>query len=473
MPASSFSPAVPVDVLLIGGGVMSATLGTLIQQLEPTWSIQLIERLDSVALEASDPWNNAGTGHAALCELNYTPEAPDGSIDVTKAVSINEQFHVSREFWEWLSEHGVLPDGHWIQDVPHLTFVRGQENVEFLRRRHEALAAHPAFASMKFTSDPAIIADWAPLLTEGRASGEPLAATYSAEGTDIDFGALTRYLVAGLTAGGADVRLRHEVKSLRRSPGQGWLARVVDRATGQASLTPARFVFVGAGGGALPLLQSAGIPEARGYGGFPVSGHFLRTDSPKLLAQHQAKVYGKADLGAPPMSLPHLDTRWIDGQQYLMFGPFAGFSPRYLKHGLPLGLLTSLRTHNALPMAQAGLANLDLTRYLIGEVLARPAARIEALRGFVPTADATDWEWFKAGQRVQIIKRNPATGKGTLEFGTEVVASNDGTIAGLLGASPGASVAVSAMIELLQRCFPTQATRWHPKLKQMIPSLRN
>jgi malate dehydrogenase (quinone) len=443
-----------IDVALIGAGVMSATLGALIQRLEPDWTIEVFERLDDVALESTDPWNNAGTGHAALCELNYTPETPSG-LNITRALAINEQFAQSRAFWSALADDGDL-DLDFVSGVPHLTFVNGAKNVEFLRRRHELLTSHQPFRGMEFTTDRAVISDWAPLVMDGREDVGPLAATMHSGGTDINFGLLTRRLFDDMRGRGATVSLNTEVRSITRD-GSAWrLTLGGDAKHGQRR---ARFVFVGAGGGALGLLQSSGISRIRGFGGFPISGRFLRTSNPDVVSRHRVKVYGMAEVGAPPMSVPHLDLRVIDGKEHLMFGPYAGFSPRYLKHGMPLGLVTSLRGHNLGVMAQAGLSNLDLTRYLVGEVVARHSKHFEALRAFAPSAVDEDWEWITAGQRVQVVKRG-AAGRGTLEFGTEVVASSDGSIAGLLGASPGASVAVSAMVDVLGRCFPARMGSW-------------
>ena len=464
----------PVDVVLIGGGIMSATLGALLKVLEPTWTVRIYERLGAVAQESSNPWNNAGTGHAALCELNYTPEKADGSIDITKAVKINEQFEVSREFWHHLLTTGALPQpASFISRTPHMTFVRGAANVDYLRRRYETLRQHPLFSELEFTDDPAVIAEWAPLLVEEREGDEPVAATRATSGTDVDFGALTQQLVDYLVAQGTQLYLEHEVKNLRKTKDGRWRLTVKDRswnAPKRRSTVEARFVFVGAGGGALPLLQAAGIPEAKGYGGFPISGEFLRTDSPELVAQHQAKVYGKADVGAPPMSVPHLDTRVVDGKTYLMFGPYAGFSPKYLKKGKYLGLITSLRANNVTSMLGAGLKNLDLTQYLVGQLMAAPETKFQALQQFMPTAHPKDWEKLTAGQRVQVIKRD-ADGKGVLQFGTEIVTGAEGSIAGLLGASPGASTAASAMVDLLEKCFPFRFTKWRPELASVMPSL--
>ncbi|MGN8245612.1 malate dehydrogenase (quinone) [Cellulomonas soli] len=461
-----------VDVVLVGGGIMSATLAALLTTLEPTWRILLVERRDALAQESSNAWNNAGTGHAALCELNYTPERPDGTVDITKAIRINEQFELSRELWHYLATQGRLPGGTgFVTTTPHMTFVRGAQNVQYLRRRHQALVTHPLFAELEFSDDPDQIATWAPLLLTDRDPAEPVAATRAASGTDVDFGALTRALVEDATRHGTQVLLEHEVTRLRRHR-DGWRLRVTDRRWngGRPRTVHARFVFIGAGGGALPLLQKSRIPEIKGYAGFPISGQFLRTTHPALVAAHQAKVYGKADIGAPPMSVPHLDTRTVDGQDALLFGPYAGWSMKFLKHGSWTDLIRTVRPANLVPMLAVGLRNLDLLTYLISEVTATPTRRLRALRAFMPTAHPRDWELVTAGQRVQVIKRDPTHG-GVLEFGTELITAADGTIAGLLGASPGASTAAAAMVELLERCFPDRAQTWAPQLREMMPSL--
>jgi malate dehydrogenase (quinone) len=466
-------PSEEVDVALIGGGIMSATLGALLTILEPTWRIGIYERLDEVALESSNPWNNAGTGHAALCELNYTPERKDGSVDISKAVKINEQFHTSREFWNHLLTAGLMEGTDFINVTPHMTFVRGAENVDFLRRRYEALSAHPLFSDMEFSSDPEVIGQWTPLMTQDRDADEPIAATRSVAGTDVDFGSLTKKLVEFATSHNTELHLNHEVRGLKKLRDGRWRLNLHDRSWNAGTrrrTVRAKFVFVGAGGGALPLLQASGIKEARGYGGFPISGEFLRTDNPAIVSQHQAKVYGKADVGAPPMSVPHLDTRIVDGKSYLMFGPYAGFSPNYLKKGKYLGLITSLRLHNIGTMLGVAAKNMDLTAYLVGQVVAAPETKFHELQRFMPTAQPGDWEQITAGQRVQVMKWVKGKG-GVLEFGTEVVAAEDGTIAGLLGASPGASTAVAAMTGLLERCFPARYDEWKPQLTSMMPSL--
>jgi len=449
---------------------MSATLGTMLQQLEPTWSIAIYERLSDIALESSNPWNNAGTGHAAFCEVNYTPEQADGSVTIQNAIKINEQFQVSRQFWSFLVNEGVMPEPRkFINPVPHMTFVTGESNVAFLRTRYEALKPHPLFSAMEYSEDAAVIHSWAPLLVIGRSKSEPIAATRIVGGTDIDFGAQTHELMHGLVERGARLRKEQRVTSLKRLKDGNWRLKIRDEVGGTPSETTARFVFVGAGGAALTLLQSSGIKEIRGYGGFPISGEFLRTTDPEIVARHQAKVYGKAAVGAPPMSVPHLDLRIIDGEPSLMFGPYAGFSTKFLKHGSLLDLPLSLRFHNVFVMLGVAFKNFDLIKYLVSEVLASRRKQNRALFAFAPDVDASKFDKIVAGQRVQIMKKD-ADGKATLQLGTEVVASADGSIAGLLGASPGASTAVPIMLDVLARCFPERIAEWEPRLKAMIPS---
>ncbi len=462
-----------VDVVLVGAGIVSATLATLLNELLPDLSIQVFEQLEDVALESSQPMNNAGTGHAANCELNYTPEKSDGTVDIAKALAINEAFEVSLQFWTHLVEKGALPaPGAFLRPVPHLSFVWGEKNVRFLRVRQAQLSAHPMFREMRISEDPAELAEWMPLVMKGRETHVPLVATRVDRGSDLNFGVLAREMFAGLKSrGDFALHLRHKVKDLTRDPDGRWRVLVKDLAGGGSRELSARFVFIGAGGGALPLMLKSGIPEGHGYGGFPVSGQWLVCSNPEVIAQHRAKVYGKASVGAPPMSVPHLDTRMIDGNRALLFGPYAGFTTKYLKHGSYLDMPMALHLHNLWPMAAAGWHNLDLTRYLIGEVLKSPEKRMDALREFLPEARIEDWKLEIAGQRVQIIKKDPKLG-GKLEFGTELVTAADGSLAALLGASPGASTAAATMIMLIHRCFPDHAktTACQAALARMIPS---
>jgi malate dehydrogenase (quinone) len=459
-----------IDVALIGGGIMSATLGTLLKQLEPDWDIQIYEKLGAVALESSNPWNNAGTGHAALCELNYTPQRADGSIDISSAVKVNEQFQISRQFWAHLVETGALPDPKaFISSTPHMSFVWGEDNVAYLRKRFDALKDHPLFAGMEYSEDASVIRGWAPLLIPGRKKSAPIAATHIKAGTDVDFGSLTRLMMNYLTENGATLNVEKRVTGLKKQKDGAWKIKLRNEVGATPSEVTANFVFVGAGGNALNLLQKAGIPEIRGFGGFPISGEFLRTDNPEVVAKHQAKVYGKAAVGSPPMSVPHLDTRVVDGTASLMFGPYAGFSPKFLKKGSWLDLIKSVRPHNLIPMLQAGGRNLSLVSYLVGQLAASKTTKFDSLREFFPDANPADWYQITAGQRVQVIKKDTEKG-GILQFGTEVVAAADGSIAGLLGASPGASTAVPIMLNLIELCFPTEFSRWTNQLSSFVPS---
>lgn len=457
------------DVLLVGAGVMSATLGALLQSLEPDWSITVLERLDGPALESSDPWNNAGTGHAALCELNYTPQLADGSVDVSKALTINEQFQLSRQMWSYAVENGQLTDpSSFVNPVPHVSFVRGAENAEYLRRRYDALAENPLFEGIELIEDRQEFARRLPLMADGREDDEPIALNWSQNGTDVDYGSLTRQFVNSLGQRGADIRYGQQVKNLTKQTDGTWVAKVKDKQQGSTYQLNARFVFVGAGGGALHLLQKSGIEEIKGFAGFPVSGQFLRCLNTDIADQHQAKVYGLAAVGAPPMSVPHLDTRVIDGQRSLLFGPYAGWTPKFLKNGSFTDLPRSIRPNNLMPMLGVGLTSMPLVKYLVMEVLKSSKSRVNELNVFAPSADADDWELITAGQRVQVVRKK---GKGgSLEFGTSIISAADGSIAGLLGASPGASTSVAAMLEVLEKCFGSQFEAWKPKLKEIVPS---
>ncbi len=463
-----------VDVVLIGGGTMSATMGALLNRLEPGWTIEMFERLDAVARESSDAWHNAGTGHSALCELNYTPEGEDGTIDVARALTINESFQVSRQFWASMVREGLLDEpSTFINATPHMSFVWGEEDVDFLRRRHEALIQQPLFAGMEFTTDPERIREWAPLLIEGRDLSQPIAATWSSLGTDVDFGAITRQFVSHLSEQDSfALNLSSEVEALEKNEDGTWKVTYRNTADGsEPQAVNARFVFIGAGGAAILLLQESGIEEAASYGGFPVGGSWLVNRNPETAAAYTAKAYGKAASGAPPMSVPHLDTRVIEGERVLMFGPFATFSTNFLMEGSRLDLLASVTTTNVGPMVHVGLDEFGLVQYLVGQVMMDQGDRVEALRAYYPQAVAEDWTFLQAGQRVQIINRDES-GRGDLEFGTEVVVSDDRTIAALLGASPGGSTAPSIMIDALEEIFPERfaSPEWQARIRELVPS---
>ena len=467
-------PEKTVDVLLIGAGVMSATLGTYLHELQPDWSIEIYERLDQVAAESSNGWNNAGTGHSAFCELNYTPETADGGIDISKAIAINESFEISKQFWATQVEREVLSKPKsFINITPHMSFVWGDDNVEYLRKRHAALQHSNLFRGMEFTEDHAQIAQWVPLVMQGRDPQQKVAATRMAIGTDVNFGEITRQLIDSLIGKEqASLHLEHEVRDLKRNDDGTWRVTVADLAKGGAEQSiNARFVFIGAGGGALKLLQKSGIEEAKGYAGFPVGGQFLMTRNQDVVAQHLAKVYGKASVGSPPMSVPHLDTRVIDGENVLLFGPFATFSTKYLKNGSLLDMFSSMTTDNFMPMVNAGIDNWSLSTYLMGQLMLSQEDRMASLREYFPEAQDADWELINAGQRVQIIKKDAEKG-GVLQFGTEVVTSADGSISALLGASPGASTAAPIMLHLIEKAFADKVAtpEWQERLKEIIPS---
>jgi len=461
------------DVVLVGAGIMSATLGVFLKEFEPALKIEMFETLEGAALESSDAWNNAGTGHAANCELNYTPERPDGTIEISKALDVNVEFDLSRQFWSYLVKNGAIADPQsFIHPVPHMSFVHGPENVAFLRKRFAAMSAHHCFHGMEYTEDKNKLAQWVPLVMEGRPADEQVAATRIVIGADVDYGSLTRSLVGHLAGmKGFTVHYRHRVTHLRRDTADLWRLDAKDTATGRTHSTTAKFVYLGAGGGALSLLEKSGIPEGKGYAGFPVSGIFLRCDDPEINKRHHAKVYGKESVGSPPMSVPHLDARVIGGKHSLLFGPYAGFSSKFLKYGSLIDLFETIRLANIGPLLAVARDNFDLTKYLIGQALQTSHHRFVALQEYYPHAKSGDWELEVAGQRVQIIKPDSKRG-GILEFGTELVSAPDNSLVALLGASPGASTAVFIALGVLERCFKGELkpNGWFAKLKEIIPS---
>lgn len=449
---------------------MSATLGAMLRELEPSWTQMVFERLDGPALESSSPWNNAGTGHSALCELNYTPEK-NGRIDVSKALNINEKFQVSRQFWSHQLNNGILTDPKaFINPVPHVSFAQGSIQVDYLKRRFDALKDNHMFPNMQFSDDDATFQEKLPLMSEGRDFGsQKVAISWTDAGTDVNFGALARQFFTAAKAAGTEIRYGHEVVDIKRD-GSKWRVVAKNLHTGDYEAVHAKFVFVGAGGYALDLLRKAGVREVSGFAGFPVSGLWLRSKNPELVKQHHAKVYGKAAVGAPPMSVPHLDTRVIDGEEGLLFGPYGGWSPKFLKKGSYLDLFKSIRPDNITSYLGVAAQEFGLTKYLVTEVLKDFDKRVETLKEYVPSADPADWETVIAGQRVQVIKPAGAPQFGSLEFGTTLINNPEGSIAGLLGASPGASITPAIMVELLERCFGEHMIQWGDKIQEMIPS---
>ncbi len=467
------------DVVLIGAGIMSATFGTFLKELAPSLSIAMVEALDDCGQESSQGWNNAGTGHAANCELNYTPQRPDGSVDISKALEVNTEFDLSRQLWSFLVKKGAIPDPRaFLHPCPHMSFVWGTKNVAFLRTRFKEMSANHCYHGMEYSEDRQTIAGWAPLVMEGRDDAEPFAATRIVTGTDVDYGSLTHLLTQHLSAQpGFDVHYNRKVVDLDRAEDGYWRVTLEDTRDGSVETVTARFVFIGAGGGALRLLQKSGIPEGKGYGGFPVSGIWLRCDVDEISGRHHAKVYGKAASGSPPMSVPHLDTRIVGGKRSLLFGPYAGFSTRFLKHGSLTDLFGSITHENVIPLLDVARDNVDLSEYLIGQVFQSSHHQFDTLKQFFPQAMKKDWREAVAGQRVQTIRPHESSGffhhkQGVLEFGTELVTAEDKSIVAILGASPGASTAAFIAIGILQKCFGDELTEsaWLPKLKEMIPT---
>ena len=461
------------DVLLIGGGIMSASLGTWLQELQPDWKQVMVEKLDKVALESSNGWNNAGTGHSANMELNYTPERPDGTIDVTKALEINEQFMISRQFWSSQVKRGILNNPHsFINSTPHMSFVWGDKNVDYLGKRYDALQKTTLFQGMKFSTDHQQIAQWAPLVMAGRDPQQKVAATWTPVGTDVNYGEITRQLIGSLQKNNHfTLQTSSEVTEFKRNGDNSWHVTIEDVNSGKQHAIDAKYVFIGAGGGALKLLQKTGIPEADNYAGFPVGGSFLMTENPDVTRQHMEKVYGQASVGAPPMSVPHIDARFIDGKRVVLFGPFATFSTKFLKQGSFFDLLSTTTTSNVMPMTHVGLDNFDLVKYLVSQVMLSDDDRFAALKEYYPEARKEDWKLIQAGQRVQIIKKDADKG-GVLKLGTEVVVDQQRTISALLGASPGASTAAPITLNVIKKMFPEQfnSPEWQSKIRNIVPS---
>ena len=460
------------DVVLIGAGVLSTTFGSMLKTIAPDWDIHLYERLDRPGIESSNERNNAGTGHAALCELNYTVQQPDGSIDIEKAKEINEQFEISKQFWGHLVKSGEIQNPKkFINPLPHISFVRGKNNVKFLKDRYEAMKQFPMFDNIEYTEDIEEMRKWIPLMMKGREDKGYMAASKIDEGTDVNYGELTRKMAKSIEKHpNADVQYNHEVINFNRRKDGIWEVKVKNRNSGDVETVLADYVFIGAGGGAIPLLQKTGIPESKHLGGFPISGQFLICTNPDVINEHDVKVYGKEPPGTPPMTVPHLDTRYIDGERTLLFGPFANIGPKFLRNGSNLDLFKSVKPYNITTLLASAVKNLPLIKYSIDQVLMTKEGCMNHLRTFYPEARDEDWQLYTAGKRVQVIKDTKEHGKGFIQFGTEVVNSKDHSVIALLGESPGASTSVSVALEVLEKNFAEYEKDWTPKLQKMIPS---
>ncbi|PTE76304.1 L-lactate dehydrogenase (quinone) [Staphylococcus cohnii] len=460
------------DVILIGAGVLSTTFGSMLNELEPNWNIKLYERLDRPGDESSNERHNAGTGHAALCELNYTVQQPDGSIDIEKAKEINEQFEISKQFWGYLVKNNYIENPReFIHPLPHISFVRGKNNVKFLKDRYEAMKNFPMFDDIEYTEDIEEMRKWIPLMMQGHSASDIMAASKINEGTDVNFGELTRKMARNLEKNPkVEVQYHHEVLDFNRRNDGKWEVQIRNANTGETQIQLADYVFIGAGGAAIPLLQKTGIPESKNLGGFPITGQFLTCTNPNVIEEHGAKVYGKEPPGTPPMTVPHLDTRFINGQKTLLFGPFASIGPKFLKYGSNLDLFKSVKPSNITTLLAAAAKNLPLLKYSFDQILMTKEGCMNHLRTFYPEARDEDWQLYTAGKRVQVIKDTEEYGKGFIQFGTEVVNSEDHSVIALLGESPGASTSVSVALEVLEKNFSEYKNDWEPKIKKMIPS---
>ena len=458
------------DVVLIGGGIMSATLGTYLNELEPNWDIRMYERLDQVGQESSAGFNNAGTGHSGFMEMNYTSEK-DGKMDIKKAVDTASQFEVSKQFWAHEVKKGVLGEPKtFINPVPHIAFVWG-DGVDFLQKRYAAMIQNPLFEGMVYSDNPEELKKWAPLVMQGRDASQKVAATRMDVGSDVNYGSITTQLVGHLTKQPKfKLETSTEVTGISPNPDKTWTVSFKNLKTNAESHIKTRFVFIGAGGAAVKLLQMTGLEESKQYAGFPIGGVFLMTDNPEVTSKHTAKVYGRPELGAPPMSVPHIDTRYVDGKKYVLFGPFATYSNKFLKNGSQFDLMDATNKNNVIPMATIGMENLDLVKYLVSQVAMSKQDQFNELKKYYPDAKFEDWTARQGGQRVQIIKKVPGK-DATLQFGTEIFASKDGSVTALLGASPGASTSPYIMLSLMEKAFPEKVKgEWDPKLKQIVKS---
>ena len=455
------------EAVLVGAGIMSGTLALLLSEVLPDLKILIIEKLNAPGCESTGAFNNAGTGHAANCELNYTPLDEKGNVQIEKALSINRSFEKSMSLWASLYESGKIDVKKFLKFIPHISFVSGRENISFLRKRYQEMSNNSEFIDMRFSTSFSEISSWAPLITKDRNPLIEIAATRIDRGTDIDFESLTKeYLALVSQNNNVEIRYQTELLDLKKIDTKKWELEICSK--GRKMSVRTGYVFLGAGGKTINYLQKSDIPEAKNYGGFPVSGKWLICEEKKLTEKHNSKVYGKADIGSPPMSVPHLDTRWIDGKKLLLYGPFAGFTTKFLKQGSFYDLFGSIKKNNIFSMLDVGVKNKNLINYLISQSLKSHKSRVDNLKNMMPSADPSNWYLKNAGQRVQIIKKTNSG--GSLKFGTEIVNASDGSLSALLGASPGASTAVSIMVEVLEKShfFLNDKKNLHKKIDDLI-----
>lgn len=454
-----------MKVIVIGAGIMGTTFAVLAKELAPELDVTILERLEGPGAGNSWVFNNAGTGHEANCELNYTP-VDEEVISVEKALKIHAQFNVAKQFWAYLVNKGAIQDPKtFINQTKHCTIV-SESAIEELRLRFKEMSAHHFFEHMQYSEDFDEIERWLPYLMEGRPRHEKMAATVIETGTDVNFGALTEQMANyAVNELGVKIEYGTHVKRVHRSPAGSWL--VETERMGNAVQYKADVLFVGAGGGAFPLLKKSHLPFRARFSGFPVGGRFLQAAITREQAdQYRAKTYGKAKVGAPPMSVPHLDLRVANGQHYLLFGPFASFKPVLEKGRGFIDYLRSMRLHDLPGLLNVALEHFPLVKYLVSETFKGESSMLAELENFAPGISRKfDWKAVEAGQRVQIIK------DGDLQMGTEIIVSSDKTYGTLLGASPGASVSPEVMLRCLEQLLPAVVAgdEARQKLKDIFP----
>ncbi|KZX75231.1 malate:quinone oxidoreductase [Oleiphilus sp. HI0009] len=437
-----------MDVVIIGAGIMGVTFAHIAKTVDPKLNITILERLDQAAGSNSSVFNNAGTGHEANCELNYTP-VDEEVISVEKALDIHAQFNVAKQYWANLVKNGIIKDPEsFIHPTKHCTLVN-EDSINLLHMRYKEMASHHFFDEMKLSEDFDEIQSWIPLTMEGRSRHQKMAATRVDHGTDVNFESITKQLAQHMeNEQSADIQYNTHVKRVHKSPSGSWLIECEQN--GVAKQVRADKLFVGAGGGAFPILKASHLPAGRRFSGFPVGGRFLAAEIDKEVAQsYGAKTYGKAAVGAPPMSVPHLDLRVADGKYYLLFGPFATFSPILEKGRGIVEFIRMVHLHDIPNLLNVAREHFPLVTYLFKETFKGESAMLKTLDEFAPgLSNKFNWKVVQAGQRVQIIK------DGDLQMGTEIVTSEDLSYGTLLGASPGASVSPEVMLRCVKTLFP-------------------